>query len=290
MSAGGFGHEAGRLIRGFSARLAGRERGPDHDPEGKLRTPRRCSYDADDDPRAKPWQRVGDGSVRQGLAYREAMIETAEELHHEGRRQYPLRDIRDAQRQYDALSAELDAYTAGGTAPIGRPATIRMELARLRPFLTAAAKRMRRIDVAVLKALLKNIDFATGRLFPSIDTIADQAAVHRNSAIGALRRLKAHGFIEWVRRSVKTGNTGEFAPQREQTSNAYFFEHRQRMTSRVFQRYWQRVVAKLRRIGAAPPAEQPTRLTEASYGPLKAALASVGALLDAPPPFGNAST
>ena len=42
--------------------------------------------------------------------------------------------------------------------------------------------------------------------------------------MAAIRRLRFHGLIDWVRRSIKTGNDGEFAPQREQTSNAYYFD------------------------------------------------------------------
>lgn len=248
MSTSDIRRQTRQLLNGFAGQLAGRERGPDHDPEGKLRTPRRNSYDADDDPRAKPWSKIGDGSVGQGLAYREALIEVVEELHHQHSAELPRREIRERRARYDALSDELQTYVAGLEAPVGRMATIRQELAPLRAYLDRAEKRIRKIDIEILKALLKNLDFATGRLFPAIETIAARASVHRNSVTDSLRRLKAHGIIERVRRSVKTGNGGQFAPQREQTSNAYFFEHRQKMSSRVFQRYWRRVVAKLRRL------------------------------------------
>lgn len=37
----------------------------------------------------------------------------------------------------------------------------------------------------------------------------------------ALKRLKAHGFLDWLRRYVPTGNAGMRGPQVKQTSNAY---------------------------------------------------------------------
>lgn len=256
VTAASIARQTRQLIKKTAAGLTGRERGPDHDPTGQRRIPRRDSYDVDD-PKAKPWSRIGDGSVGQGLAFRDALIQVAGELQHQHWKDRPQREVREAQARYEALSAELDAYTAGAAAPIGRPAVVRQERAAAKAIVDAARTKLRAIDVRVLAAILRSLDFATGRLFPAIETIADRAACHRNSVIGALRRLKHHGLIAWVRRTLKTGNDREFAPQREQTSNAYFFDHRAAMKGSTWQRYWQLVVMKLRRTPPRRPDAPP---------------------------------
>ncbi|CAN5366918.1 hypothetical protein BH10PSE14_BH10PSE14_04170 [soil metagenome] len=274
-----------QLLKGAGATLGGRVRGPDWSDDRKQRVPRRNSFEVTD-PRANPWSKIGDGSVGHGLAHREALLETAEELHQKAWRDHPLAEIRDARARQLALQAELDAHLAAGAAPIGRPALVRQELDKLKVFLEAAAARLRRIDVTILKAIIRRVDFATGKLFPAIETIAADAACHRNSVVGSLRRLKIHGLIDWVRRTVRTGNDGEFGPQLEQTSNAYYFDHRRRMATATWQRFWQRMVAKLRRLGSVPPGVAPGAPTgaEISDPELRATLAGLGALVT------NAST
>lgn len=269
-------HSVNQILKGFSAKLQGKTRGPDHDPEGKRRTPHRDSYDVND-VRAKPWRPIGDGSVRQGLAYREALIQAAKELYQQLWREYPLPEVREARARHASLSAELDQFVAGGAAPTGRPALIRQELGRLSSYLKAADARLRRVDLTVLEAVMQTLDFATGRLFPAIDTIATRAGCHRNSVIAALRRLRDHGLISWVRRTIKTANEGEFAPQREQTSNAYYFEHRTKMAARVFQRYCQLLVTKLRRLGGVPQAVAQRGPREPQDPALRQALDALGA-------------
>lgn len=78
--------------------------------------------------------------------------------------------------------------------------------------------------IRVLEELLKLACFRTGRLEPTLDTLMKRCGLARNTVVRALARLKAHGFLRWVRRSRKMGNDGEAGPQREQTSNAYHFE------------------------------------------------------------------
>lgn len=68
------------------------------------------------------------------------------------------------------------------------------------------------------------ICFKTGRLEPAIDTLARIGRLSRTTVIRALARLKQHNFLRWVRRSQKTDRKGEFAPQRVQITNAYFFD------------------------------------------------------------------
>lgn len=236
--------------------LAGKKRGPDHDPEGRRRTPHRDSWDVDD-PKAKPWSRIGDGTVAQGTLYCEALLQAAEELYVKHFETFTRQRIREAKQAYAAISAELQRFLDGEPSPAGRAAALRRELGRVEGFLKKAAVRLQRTDIDVLKAAIHGMNYATGQLFPRQDTIAERAGCHPNSVKAGLRRLKVHGFITWVRRTIKTGAEGMFAPQREQTSNAYYFEHRASMAARTFQRYWQILVAKLRRLGKAPPGNFP---------------------------------
>ncbi|PKP91438.1 MAG: hypothetical protein CVT77_12160 [Alphaproteobacteria bacterium HGW-Alphaproteobacteria-16] len=256
MSTADIGYATRRLLKGAGASLAGKTRGPDHDPTGQRRTPHRDSWDVDD-PKAKPWSRIGDGSVAQGLIYCEALLQAAEELYVKHFETFTRQRIREAKQAYAAISVELQRYIDGEPAPVGRPATLRRELGKVEGFLKAAAVRLQRTDIDVLKATIRGINFATGQLFPAQETIAERAGCHPNSVKAGLRRLKEHGFITWVRRTIKTGAEGMFAPQREQTSNAYYFEHRTSMPARIFQRYWQILVTKLRRLGKIPPGNQP---------------------------------
>lgn len=269
MTGASYGRETRLLLRGVTARLQGKaERGPD-------RRVRRESYDVDD-ARAKPWARIGDGSIGEGLAHREALLQSAGELRRQQWTELPNAKVREARERHATLSAELDGYVAAGDAPIGRPAVVRQELARLADTLKRAGQRLQRVDLAVLEALLKHVDFATGRLFPTLDRIAQVAVCHRNAVVTALRRLKHHGFVSWVRRSVKTDNEGAFAPQREQTSNAYYFEHRARMAAATFSRFLQVLTYKLRRLGAKRPPD-PGRPAEVTDPELRATLARLGA-------------
>jgi hypothetical protein len=288
MMRGGEGAPTGQavrnLIRGTSARFAEKARGADHG-EGR-RVPRRHSYDVDD-LRAQPWKKVGDGSHAQGVIHREALVQSAKEQRRQDWKELPNRRLREVRELRDALATELAALVAQGRAPIGRPATLRHEIERLDATIARADGRLTRIDVTVLEALLAKIDFATGALFPSYDTIAEWAVCSRNAAIEAIKRLKSRGFVDWVRRSIRTNNDGEFAPQREQTSNAYYFDHRRSMAPRTWQRYMQILVAKLRRLGAVPAAVVTgsfDKVREVQDPALRAALASAGSSFD------NAST
>lgn len=266
------------LMKAAGARLAGKQRGAD---PHVLRN----SYDVED-PRAKPWVPIGKGTKGEGLAHREALLQVAEEQRHQHWRDHPHTKVREARERRAVVAAELAAIDAGATSPVGRAATLRTELAKILQLLEIARAAIRRIDITILAALIKRVDFATGRLFPTIDTVAADAGVHRNSVIGALARLKAHGFVTWVRRSIATGNDHEFAPQREQTSNAYYFDHRRTMASRTWQRFLQLLTVKARRLGATPPSVAPADPSTPRSDPsgLYAALASLGASLT------NAST
>lgn len=77
------------------------------------------------------------------------------------------------------------------------------------------------VALAVLAFLYETVDYATGRLEPAIRTIAD-AVGHSYSAVHrALVRLRAEGFIAWMRRSKPKEDPAPGDPAVEQASNAY---------------------------------------------------------------------
>lgn len=77
------------------------------------------------------------------------------------------------------------------------------------------------VGIAVLDYLYEVVDYATGQLDPAVRTIAD-AIGHSYSAVhDALKRLRQHGFLEWMRRSKPKENPEPGGPQVEQASNAY---------------------------------------------------------------------
>ena len=77
------------------------------------------------------------------------------------------------------------------------------------------------VGIAVLEYLYEVVDYATGQLDPAVRTIAD-AIGHSYSAVhDALKRLRLHGFLEWMRRSRPKENPEPDGPQVEQASNAY---------------------------------------------------------------------
>ncbi|WP_323055481.1 replication protein RepA [Brucella intermedia] len=64
------------------------------------------------------------------------------------------------------------------------------------------------------------VNFRTGRLDPSIDFLMLKLRRSRDAIVRALKALRLHGFLDWLRRYVPTGNEGR-GPQVQQTSNAY---------------------------------------------------------------------
>jgi hypothetical protein len=77
------------------------------------------------------------------------------------------------------------------------------------------------IGLDVLEALYELVDFKTGRLEPAIATLAAMVGHSYAAVHAALRRLRASGFLHWVRRSRPTDKVGEAGPQVEQITNAY---------------------------------------------------------------------
>lgn len=76
------------------------------------------------------------------------------------------------------------------------------------------------IALEILELFANLVDFRTGRLDPSIDFMRAKLRRSRDAITRALRALRDHGFLEWLRRFVPTGNEGR-GPQVQQSSNAY---------------------------------------------------------------------
>ena len=76
------------------------------------------------------------------------------------------------------------------------------------------------VAIEVLRELLRLIDYRTGRLEPALTTLMARTRRSRDAVVRALAALRRHGFVDWVRRYVSTGNRGP-GPQVQQTSNAY---------------------------------------------------------------------
>lgn len=75
------------------------------------------------------------------------------------------------------------------------------------------------VALEVLDYLGNRVDFRTGRLEPSIETMMEKLRRSRDAIVRALKALRQHGFLDWLRRYVATGN--DHGPQVQQTSNAY---------------------------------------------------------------------
>lgn len=104
--------------------------------------------------------------------------------------------------------------------------------------------------VRVLKVMLeKFLDFRTGQLDPAVRGIATVTGYTYKTVHAALKRLSAHGFLDWVRRTQRTENTGGAGPQREQVSNAYHFTFAE-LPKAVLQR-WRDLRERRRRRQAA---------------------------------------
>jgi len=78
------------------------------------------------------------------------------------------------------------------------------------------------IGLEVLREMLRLVDYATGRLDPSIKTLQTRLKRSRPAIVRALRSLRLAGFLDWIRRyEVAPGAGRGRGPQVVQTSNAY---------------------------------------------------------------------
>lgn len=77
------------------------------------------------------------------------------------------------------------------------------------------------VALEVIRLLANLVHYRTGRLEPSIEYLMSKTERSRNAIVRALQALRTHGFLDWLRRYVPTGNEGGRGPQVQQTSNAY---------------------------------------------------------------------
>lgn len=64
------------------------------------------------------------------------------------------------------------------------------------------------VAIEVLEYLANLVDFRTGRLEPSIDTLMRRLKRSRDAIVRALKNLRTHGFLDWLRRYAPTGSEG----------------------------------------------------------------------------------
>lgn len=76
------------------------------------------------------------------------------------------------------------------------------------------------VALEVLEYLGNLVNFRTGRLDPSLDFLMGKLRRSRDAIVRALKALRDHGFVDWLRRFAPTGNEGR-GPQVRQVSNAY---------------------------------------------------------------------
>jgi hypothetical protein len=76
------------------------------------------------------------------------------------------------------------------------------------------------VAIELLELFANLVNFRTGRLDPSIETLMRYLRRSRDAIVRALKALRQHGFLDWLRRYIPTGNQGR-GPQVQQTSNAY---------------------------------------------------------------------
>lgn len=76
------------------------------------------------------------------------------------------------------------------------------------------------VALEVISYLTRLVDYRTGRLDPSLDYLMAKLKRSRDAITRALKALRAHGFLDWLRRFEPTGIEGR-GPQVRQVSNAY---------------------------------------------------------------------
>ncbi len=147
--------------------------------------------------------------------------------------------------------------------------------------------------IVVLEALLRNHwhEFKTGRIDPAISQLMKATSYVRQTIVDALARLERHGFIGWVRRTIRISDPVPGGPIRQQTNNSYFVDEA-RIASRagrnVRDRFRQllarakaRMVLRAKQRPTAPPPVTPSPAPRpvAATG-LAAALAALAVAVD----------
>ncbi len=75
----------------------------------------------------------------------------------------------------------------------------------------------------VFRALVRLVAWGSpdGRLDPTLETIAEKVNCCISAVVHALKLLKQHGFVDWIRRYTEVDQAATWGPQVHQTSNAY---------------------------------------------------------------------
>lgn len=76
------------------------------------------------------------------------------------------------------------------------------------------------VALELLELFANLVSFKTGRLDPSLEFLMRKLRRSKDAIHRAMKALRAHGFLDWLRRYVPTGSEGR-GPQVQQTSNAY---------------------------------------------------------------------
>lgn len=133
------------------------------------------------------------------------------------------------------------------------------------------------VALKVLRYLAKRVDWKTGRLEPAIDTIARATRLARSAVISALARLKAEGFLEWMRRTEVIEDAVGPGPRVRQVSNAYRLAAPASWAKRVAQRAAELLARRASR-PTKPP--RPEKADEPWTGPLAQAVARLEARIE----------
>lgn len=75
------------------------------------------------------------------------------------------------------------------------------------------------VALEVLRDLLRLIDYRTGRLEPALTTLQRRLRRSKDAIVRALANLRAHGFLDWLRRWEPTRALE--GPKVKQATNAY---------------------------------------------------------------------
>ena len=105
------------------------------------------------------------------------------------------------------------------------------------------------------RLLTRCTDFKTGICEPCLDTLMKHTRLARATVVRALALLSKHGWLDWVRRTIRTDLDPGEGPQVKQASNAYFFD-----LSRLPRRALARLRQKLRKRQVPVGAEQSPRV------------------------------
>jgi len=240
-------HGTNKIVSGLAAKLGGKVRGGD--------PVHRHSID-ENAPDAQPWEHNRFATTAERIATVETLIQTAQELSALHYKRFPRKQLFVLKAGHGALTGEIESLMGMSPAerPVGRLAVVRQELATINAELAEAEQRLRPVDVNVLRAILSFMCGKTGRMFPSAQEIAARAICCVKGVWRSLARLRHHGFIDRIRRSRKKADCdGQFGPQREQTSHAYFLNHRRTMAKRIYQRFIQLREMRWKRLGKNTP-------------------------------------